>query len=209
MLGWLLPAALLLIYLFFLGWYTSGFSAFTMFSRVLSEAGRPPYPAAELHLSCHNGVSFDLREGGPEPLLLNFIYLNCVYGCPISLSKMYRIGREVGGVLLVSVSVDPERDSVEDLRERWSALGGFPNWLFCKPTDRDWRDRVRRMGVWVYKREDGLINHTLDIFVVREGKVIGVFSPEEKVSRIKIFLRRVEDEALHHGYRVWDKRIFR
>ncbi len=192
MLGWLLPASLLLVYLSFLWWYTSGFSAFTMFSRVLSEAGSPPYPVPELHLSCHNGAVLDIRKAGSKPVLLNFIYLNCIYGCPISLAKMYRLGKDFENLLLVSVSVDPERDSLEDLKKRWSALGGFNNWLFCRPTDRDWRDRVRRMGVWVYKRKDGLINHTLDLFLIREGRVIETFPPEERVSEIKIFLEEVD-----------------
>ena len=193
MLGWLLPAFLLLAYLLFLWWYTLGFSAFTMFSRVLSEAGKPPYPVPTFHLLCHNGSTLNLRVGGSRVIIVNFFYLNCVYGCPISLAKIYRIGKDEKNLLLLSVSVDPKRDNIEELRSRWSALGGFPNWLFCKPSDRDWRNRVRRMGVWVYERRGGLINHTLDIFIIKGGKVIGIFSPEENVDRIKAFLKEVKE----------------
>ncbi len=171
-LKWLLPLSLLVLSLSFLWWYTLGFSAFTVFSYTLKRVGDPPYRIPPVRLVCHDGrrVVLGEREGGR--VFVNFIYLNCFYGCPMSLTKMYYLRERAGeGDLFVSVTVDPSADTLERLRERWSALGAFSNWLFCRPEDADWRDKLIRMGVWVYRREDGLINHTLDIFLI-EGPVV-------------------------------------
>lgn len=197
MFRWLLPGTLFLFSFAFIWFYTLGFSAFTMFSYVLKRAGEPPYPLPDLNLECHDGSTLNLRSLDSRPVFLNFIYLHCLYGCPISLAKMYLIKKKVENTLLVSVSVDPDRDTIGKLRERWEAIGGYPNWLFCKPTDKNWREKLERIGVWVYRREDGLINHTLDIFIVKEGKIIDTIPPSAK--RLEIYLGGKEDEITSNG----------
>jgi len=182
-LRWLLPSVLFLLCFSFLWWYTLGFSAFTVFTYTLKRAGTPPYPVPSLELVCHNGKRLNLSSL-ERSSFVNFIYLHCLYGCPISLAKMFRLGKDLPNGMFISVSVDPRRDSLEDLKERWKAMGGFKNWYFCKPADRDWGEKIRSLGVWVYRRKDGLINHTLDIFLIGGGKVLAVFPPEESVEEI-------------------------
>jgi len=169
---WLLPLSLLVLSVSFLWWWTLGFSAFTVFSYTLKRAGDPPYDVPPLELLCQNGERVSLNSVRDRDVFVNFIYLSCYYGCPVSLAKMHYLRRRAGAdALFISVTVDPEVDTLQGLRERWFALGAFDNWLFCRPEDREWRRKLLDMGVWVYKREDGLVNHTLDIFLVRNGKV--------------------------------------
>ncbi len=174
-LKWFLPLSLLLLSFSFLWWFTLGFSAFTVFSYTLKKAGTPPYPVPSIKLICHNGKVVSLHNFEKRDIYVNFIYLSCYYGCPISLTKMfYLIKNSNSGDIFISVSVDPERDTIPKLKERWHLLGGFNHWLFCKPLEKNWKPKFLKMGVWVYRRKDGLINHTLEIFRIRNKKVVEV-----------------------------------
>lgn len=182
-LRWLFPLFLFILCLSFLWWYTLGFSAFTVFSYTLKRAGELPYPVPPLEVECHNGKRINLSsERGT--FMVNFIYLNCLYGCPISLAKMFQLRKASPDLTFVSISVDPERDRIEDLRERWRAMDAFDNWYFCRPVGREWKKKLELLGVWVYRREDGLINHTLDLFFIKNGRVIKTFPPEYRVEEI-------------------------
>ncbi len=183
---WLLPLFLLLLSVSLLWWWTLGFSAFTVFSYTLKKAGDPPYRVPPLKLACHNGETLLLSQVKGRAFV-HFIYLNCYYGCPLSFTKMFYLRKKAGERnLFISVTVDPEVDTLKRLKERWSALGAFDNWLFCRPEDRDWREKLIRMGVWVYKRKDGLINHTLDIFLVKGGEVRKVIPATGGVQNLEV-----------------------
>ncbi len=183
-LKWGLPLSLFLLLFSFLWWYTLGFSSFTVFSYTLKKAGIPPYRVPEINLLCHNKAKLNLGKI-KGTVFVNFIYLNCYYGCPISFARMYFLRNKLSEeTLFVSVTVDPERDDLRALRDRWEGLGSYDNWLFCKPLDSDWKKRLIKLGVWVYKRKDGLINHTLDIFLIKDSLVQKTISPNQNVEKI-------------------------
>jgi protein SCO1/2 len=63
-----------------------------------------------------------------KPVVVNFVFTTCTTICPVmtaTFSKIYReLGSEQDGVLLVSVSIDPEYDTPSVLKkyaERWKA----------------------------------------------------------------------------------------
>ena len=91
-------------------------------------------------------VSLESLKG--QVVVLTFLYTNCPDVCPIVTSRLREVGELLGSegdsVQFVAVSVDPERDSVESVREyldKWDLSG---NWQFLvgdRPTlEEVWKD---------------------------------------------------------------------
>ena len=106
-------------------------------------------------LRTHDGreVRFydDLVRG--KVVLINFIYTKCDGICPASTANLAdlqqllgdRLGRDV---FMVSVCIDPQRDTVESMREYAGIYDARPGWTFATGTQRD-VDLIRReLGVY-------------------------------------------------------------
>jgi len=80
-----------------------------------------PPGAEELTLTDQNGARFRLSDERGKVVLLFFGYIHCPDVCPVTLSTWARVRRSLGGqaedVRFVFVTVDPERDTAERLRE--------------------------------------------------------------------------------------------
>ena len=65
--------------------------------------------------------------------IADFIFSNCGGGCPGMSEKMLKLQsvfENTPNFKLISFTVDPDRDSVESLREYANAYGAKKNWLF-------------------------------------------------------------------------------
>ena len=81
----------------------------------------PPVPAADFTLTDQNGETFRLSDQRGKPALVFFGYTNCPDVCPITLANYKNIRSELGDqVNLIFVTVDPERDTQERIREHLS-----------------------------------------------------------------------------------------
>lgn len=150
-------------------------------------------PKPEVVLTDTSGNPFDLARDTPRPLtLLMFGYTNCPDVCPISLSTLASaleaLGPEVAKkVQMVFVSVDPERDTPERLREyldqfdpRFVGLTGTPEELaraqelanvpqaFLDDPDEDGSYEVGHASQMIAYQEDGLARIVYP-FGTREG----------------------------------------
>lgn len=80
-----------------------------------------PVPAPEFALTDQHGEFFRLSEQRGQVVLLFFGYASCPDVCPTTLSTWRRVIEELGAdadqVRFVFVTVDPERDTRERLRE--------------------------------------------------------------------------------------------
>ncbi len=82
-----------------------------------------------------NPVDASLFDG--RYTVLDFIFTNCPFVCPGMSAQMARLQDELRGtgVRFVSISVDPERDTPERLREYAQQLGADPRrWRFLTGT---------------------------------------------------------------------------
>ncbi len=81
-----------------------------------------------------NGESFDSSSLAGDYWLVDFIFTNCAGPCPIMTSEMAKIERdyaEVKNLRLVSISVDPKRDTPEVLKAYGAQYGAdFNRWIF-------------------------------------------------------------------------------
>jgi len=75
-------------------------------------------------------------------VLISFIYTNCPDICPLATARIAQVEDKLGDmvgrdIFFVSMTVDPERDTPERLKEFATAFDAGPGWLFLtgKPED--------------------------------------------------------------------------
>ena len=91
-------------------------------------------------------------------VLINFIFTQCTDACPTQTARLAevqsllaeRVGRDVA---LVSISVDPEHDTPQVLREYAARFGARDGWVFLTGSKSDVDDVLRRLGQLAPSRE--------------------------------------------------------
>jgi protein SCO1/2 len=83
-----------------------------------------------------DGRVFHSSELAGKVWVADFIYTNCPAECPMMTAKMHRFSQQVDpSVRLLSISVDPERDTPAALSTFASHYGGAtPQWSFLTGT---------------------------------------------------------------------------
>jgi len=113
------------------------------------------------------GRSITLREalGGDQPVLLNFIFTTCTTICPVMSAGMAQflsnLGEERERVRVVSVSIDPELDSVDVLRAYAARYHASSSWRFLTGSRAAVEAAQRAFGSY----RGGKTNHTPGTFV--------------------------------------------
>lgn len=81
----------------------------------------PPRVAPDFSLAASNGKTFTLSEHQNQLIVLGFGFTHCPEICPTTLAKLARVYKDLGEqavhVQVLYITVDPERDSIERLRE--------------------------------------------------------------------------------------------
>jgi protein SCO1/2 len=81
----------------------------------------PPAPAADFTLTDQNGQPFRLSDQRGKVTLVFFGYTHCPDVCPITLAsytKIHeRLGEQADQVRFVFITVDPERDTVQQMHD--------------------------------------------------------------------------------------------
>lgn len=141
-----------------------------------------------------------LSDFEDEVVVLYFGYTFCPDVCPITLAKLDRsleiIGEDAEDVNVIMVSVDPQRDTPEMLKEY---VQHFNEDFIGVTGDPDTIDRIATMYGVYYEAEEGteatgyLVNHTATVMVIdRDGylKLVLPFegTAEEVASDITYFL---------------------
>jgi protein SCO1/2 len=148
-------------------------------------------PAPEFTLTSQDGTPVALAQFRGKVVAVTFIYTLCTDTCPVLTPMMSfvqdRLGSDFGKeIVFVSVTVDPERDTPEVLKDYAKAFGADPaGWYFATGSPDAIREVTRRYGVFAAKGADGNVDHTfLTSLVDRRGMLrvqyLGVrFDPEE------------------------------
>jgi cytochrome oxidase Cu insertion factor (SCO1/SenC/PrrC family)/cytochrome c2 len=84
-------------------------------------------------------------------VLISFIYTNCPDICPLTTARIAQVEEKLGDIVgrdifLISLTVDPERDSPERLKSFAQAFGAGPGWLFLTGKPEDIRLINARLG---------------------------------------------------------------
>jgi len=98
-----------------------------------------------------NRVRFysDVLKG--KVVLVSFVFTHCPDTCPMQTRKLAAVQALLGGwmgssIRFVSISVDPERDAPDVLRDYAARFDAGPGWLFLTGNKSDIDDVVGRLG---------------------------------------------------------------
>lgn len=178
----LAPLVVLAAWLAVGAWWTQGFQAFTSFAAARVAAGPTPRPAPALDVIDEHGARWDAGAPGDRYNLVQPMYLSCATACPIAMSRLSVLSERLTDLVperlrLVSLSV--AGDPPEQLGPRWRAHGANPGWSLTTFADGPDAATLRALGVYVFVREDGVINHGLDLYLIDPaGLVVAVLDPD-------------------------------
>lgn len=148
-------------------------------------------PAPEFLLTSQDNRQVKLTDFRGKVVAVAFIYTMCTATCPVLTPMMSfvqdRLGREFGErIVFISITVDPERDTPDVLREYAQAFGAnLVGWTFLTGSAPTIRDVTRRYGVFAAKNANGDVDHTtltsiIDSRGILRVQYLGVrFDPEE------------------------------
>jgi len=148
-------------------------------------------PAPNFTLTSQDGNPVALADLHGKVVAVTFIYTECPDICPMLTQKMVQVQDELGAdfgkkIAFVSISLDPEHDTPEVLKDYAQFWGAKPEgWSFLTGSLDAVRDVTRRYGVFFSKKEDGSVEHSqLTTLVDADGQMrvqyLGArFDPEE------------------------------
>ena len=158
-------------------------------------------PAPEFTLTTQDGGRLSLGDLRGKVVAVTFIYASCADTCPLLTAKLAGLQGKLGAdfgpkVFFASVTVDPERDTPEVLKQYAQAHGAnLAGWAFLTGTPAEVRDVERRYGIWAKKGPRGDVDHTfLTSLIDRDGvlrvQYLGVrFDPKEFLADLRSLLR--------------------
>lgn len=105
------------------------------------------YTTPDVMLTNQNGERIRLRSllDTDQPVVVDFIYGTCTTICPVLSAGFVNLQRKLGAdsekVRLVSITIDPEHDTPQILKEYLERYRGQPGWDFLTGSRQD-IDRV-------------------------------------------------------------------
>jgi protein SCO1/2 len=148
-------------------------------------------PAPEFALTSQDGARVTLADFRGKVVAVTFIFTLCTATCPILTPMMSFVQDQLGSdfgakIAFVSITVDPERDTPQVLKEYAQAFGAnLAGWSFLTGAPAVIRDVTHRYGIYASKTADGDVEHTFLTSVVDPHGILRVqylgvrFDPEE------------------------------
>jgi len=148
-------------------------------------------PAPEFSLTSQDGGQVTLADFRGKVVAVTFIYTLCTTTCPVLTPMMSFVQDQLGSnfgtkIAFVSITVDPERDTPQVLKEYAQAFdANLAGWAFLTGTPDAIRDVTRRYGVFASKTANGDVDHTFLTSIVDPRGILRVqyvgvrFDPDE------------------------------
>ena len=150
--------------------------------------------APDFSLTSQDGAEVTLGSFRGKVVAVTFIYTSCPDVCPMLSDKLARVQDELGPdfgtkVAFLSITVDPEHDTPEVLKEHAELLDAdLAGWSFLTGTAAAVREVAQRYGVAVAPAADGGVDHTLlTTLVDRHGSM-----------RVQYLGYRFDEEEFRH-----------
>src|SRR5437588_2001882 len=118
-------------------------------------------PAPDFALTSQDGAPVKLADYRGKVVAVTFIFTLCTDTCPVLTPMMSfvqdQLGRDFGTkIIFISITVDPERDTPEVLKEYAQAFGAnLAGWAFLTGPPAVIRDVARSYGVFAAKNANG------------------------------------------------------
>lgn len=130
------------------------------------------YAIPEATLVDHHGelVNFASLLDADKPVFLNFFFATCTTICPVLTagfaSFQDELGEKAGNVQLLSVTIDPEHDTSEVLREFSERFDAKEGWRFLTGSRKDIDTVMKAFDAYVVNK----MNHLPLTFIHAPGK---------------------------------------
>jgi protein SCO1 len=103
-------------------------------------------------------------------VVISFLFTRCTEICPLGTARKAQLADRLGDLLgrsvhFVSISVDPENDSVEDLAAYAKAFHTGPGWTFLTGTP----DNIRQINARLGERMRSLQDHKNEVLIGNEA----------------------------------------
>jgi protein SCO1 len=143
---------------------------------------------------------------GGRIAIVNFIYTTCTTVCPVSSATLSQVQERLGealgkDVVLVSITVDPVRDTPERMREYAARYGARQGWTWLTGAKRDIDAGLRGFGAYAPNYDD----HPAMVLVGdgaagRWVRFFGFPSAEELLARARALVaaRAAATQVVHH-----------
>jgi protein SCO1 len=124
-------------------------------------------PAPSFTLTSQDGALVTLDDLRDKVVAVSFLYTACPDICPLLTQKLVDVqdalGEDFGRkIIFLSITVDPERDTPEVLKDYAAAWEAKPaGWVFLTGSAAAVREVVRRYGVFAAKNAEGFVDHNL------------------------------------------------
>ena len=145
-----------------------------------------PDQVADFTLTASTGERVSLSDLRGKVLLVYFGYTFCPDACPTTLAELKKVppalGRSADDVQVVMISVDPQRDTPEVLREYLAHFD--PSFLGLTGTEEEILAAATPLGIYYYAHEGSaasgyLVDHTTSVLAIdREGYLRVIYSFE-------------------------------
>lgn len=176
----------------------------------LGEGPKPPSrlavirQAPDFTLTTHEDKPLGLKDLHGKVLLVSFIFTTCNGTCPATTHRMSQIHDELTRagltkderIHLLSISVDPARDTPEVLRgyrQLYSITAR--DWTFLTGPADDVEKTIARWGMWARPAANGQLDHPSRIFLVdtrgriREIYNLAFLKPAWVIEDVRLLLR--------------------
>lgn len=142
-------------------------------------------------LTSQTGIPVSLGDFRGKVVAVTFIFASCTDTCPLLTVKMGQVQDSLGDqfgrdIVFVSITVDPQRDTPEVLKQYAESFGANPQgWYFLTGAPDAIDIVLQRYGVYARKTATGDFDHTfLTSLIDHEGNLrvqyLGYrFDPEE------------------------------
>lgn len=159
---------------------------------------------ADFVLVDQDGKPFRSRDMRGRLMLVSFVFTTCNGTCPATTHRMFQVQDELkkrgllqeGAVRLVSISLDPARDTPQVLRDYAKLYDAdLASWSFVTGPLADVARTIAAWGMWVKPAANGQLDHPSRVFLVdQRGRVreiynLGFLKPDQVAEDIALLLR--------------------
>jgi protein SCO1 len=143
-------------------------------------------PAPDFSLTDQSGKTVRMANLKGKVLLVSFVFTTCTGSCPATTLRMSLVEQELkkrgllkdDRVRLLSITLDPERDRPEVLRDYMRQYEADPaDWSFLTGPPEQVNKTVAAWGMWAKSAPGGQLDHPSRIFLVdRRGRIREVYN---------------------------------
>ena len=188
-----------------INWYEKKFSDLPVLGPVKNAGGEKiQHTVSEFSLYSQDNKNITLDEWNNKIVVANFFFTHCPVVCPAMVKQLKNVQDafiDDPGVLITSFSVDPERDSVPQLKKFASRMGIRDiNWLLVTGEKKQIYRLARNSFLVVATDGDGgptdFIHSEKLVLIDRQKRIRGYYqgTNEKEVEQLIIDIKKLKDE---------------